>query len=87
MTINIPTMKNWMTTLGGILAGLPPLILTSFMSAGIPLSPKWTAIMSVIGGLGALLIGLAAKDATTHSTAAEVAKATEEAAPTPRNGG
>ena len=46
---------NWMTTLGGLLAGLPVL----FTQAGIVL-PE--AIMTFIPAVGILLIGLAAKD-------------------------
>ena len=68
-------MKNWLTTLGGLLAGLPILIINS----GFVLTGKWPQILSIIGGLGALLIGLAAKDAGTHSTMAQVQASTAEA--------
>jgi hypothetical protein len=74
MTINL-TAQNWMTTLGGFLAGIPAIIIGS----GLVLTPKWTQILSIVGGVGVLLIGLAAKDANTHSTQAQVTKATAEA--------
>lgn len=67
--------KNWMTTIGGLLAGIPTLI----VSSGFVLPPKWTKILNIVGGLGLLLIGLAAKDFTTHSTETQVIKSTVEA--------
>jgi len=80
MTVKIGLPTNWMTTLGGILAGLPPIVITSFMSAGAPLTARWTAILSIVGGVGTLLIGLAAKDANTHSTTEQVNAATANVA-------
>ena len=71
MTFNF-SMQNYLTTIGGLLAGLPILIVNS----GIVLTPKWQQVLAIIGGLGTLLIGLAAKDFTTHSTQQQVAVAT-----------
>ncbi len=71
MTINI-TAKNWMTALGGFLAGIPTIVISS----GMALSPKWTHILSIVGGVGVLIIGLAAKDSNTHSTQDQVARST-----------
>jgi len=48
-------MTNWMTSVGGILAGIPALL----HGAGILLPD---AIMTFIPAIGALLIGLGAKD-------------------------
>lgn len=80
MNIKIGVPTNWMTTLGGLLAGLPPIVITSFMSAGAPLGPRWTAVLSIVGGVGTLLIGLAAKDANTHSTQDQIQAATAKVA-------
>jgi hypothetical protein len=66
---------NWKTSLGGIMVAVPPLI----TAAGFILSPAWQHWLALATGLGALLIGLAAKDATTHSTVAQIEKSTSEA--------
>lgn len=66
--------NNWMTTLGGFLAGIPSIVLGS----GLPVSPLWSHILYIAGGVGVLLIGLAAKDFNTHSSAAQVAVSTEK---------
>jgi hypothetical protein len=71
VTINL-TASNWLTTIGGLLAGIPIIVINS----GLMLAPKWTQILSIIGGLGTLMIGLSAKDASTHSTMAEIQKST-----------
>lgn len=77
-------IKNWKTTLGGIMVSVPPLI----SAAGFVVSPTWNHWLALCSGLGALLVGLAAKDATTHSTVAQVEKATviqeKEDNPTPK---
>ena len=65
MTITL-TANNWETTVGGLLAGIPVIVINS----GLMLTPKWTQILSIIGAVGTLLIGLAAKDSGTHYTAA-----------------
>jgi hypothetical protein len=78
MTINIGS-ANWLPILGGLLAGIPGIVLGS----GLVLSPRWTQILSIVGGVGVLLIGLAAKASTTHSTQAQVVKATQDAVPKP----
>jgi len=67
MTINI-TAQNWMTSLGGLLAGIPIIVINS----GLALTPRQTQILSIIGGVGTLMIGLAAKDSNTHSTMQQV---------------
>lgn len=64
--------NNWMTTLGGFLAGIPSIVLGS----GLPVSPLWSHILYIAGGIGVLLIGLAAKDFNTHSTNTEVIQST-----------
>ena len=79
MTINLSS-PNWLTTLGGLLAGIPILVINS----GLALTVQWTHILSIVGGVGTLLIGLAAKDAGTHSTQAQVAQATAKAEAPPK---
>ena len=67
-------LRNWKTSVGGILLGVPPLI----AAAGFVLTPAeqhWSALCQGVGGF---LLGLAAKDATTHSTVAQVQTATIE---------
>jgi hypothetical protein len=76
MTITL-TAKNWQTTVGGLLAGLPIIVINS----GMVLPPKWSQILAIVGGVGTLLIGLAAKDSGTHSTMAEVQQSTVKAGP------
>jgi hypothetical protein len=74
------TAQNWQTTVGGLLAGIPSIIIAS----GLMLTMKETQILAIISGVGTLLIGLAAKDSGTHSTIAQVQQATikaNEAAP------
>jgi hypothetical protein len=71
-------MKSWKTTLGGILIGIPPLVQTAAMASGVSLG-KWGAFaMSLLLGLGGLIVGLSAKDGDVHSTATEVDQATKK---------
>jgi hypothetical protein len=74
MTINL-TATNWMTTFGGLLAGIPIIVINS----GLVLTPRQTQILAIIGGVGTLLIGLAAKDSNTHSTMQQVQASTVKA--------
>jgi len=73
------TAQNWQTTIGGLLAGIPVIVINS----GIMLTMRETQILAIIGGVGTLLIGLAAKDSGTHSTMAQVQESTVKAAPKP----
>lgn len=69
-------LTNWRTTLGGILLGVPPVILASAMQANFTVTAKWTFILLSISGIGGVFLGLSSKDADTHSTALEVEQAT-----------
>lgn len=60
--------KNWLTTAGGILAGMPSLLAGS----GIVLPPAYQKWVTLAGGLGILLLGAAAKQFNNHSTVAQV---------------
>jgi hypothetical protein len=66
------TAQNWQTTVGGLLAGIPVIVINS----GLMLTMKETQILAIVGGVGTLLIGLAAKDSGTHSTMAQVQAST-----------
>lgn len=68
---------NWKTTIGGVLAGIPPLIISSSAMYNVPLPPWVLMLLSVLSGIGALITGVAAKDSTTHSTTNEVQAATK----------
>lgn len=67
---NIP--KNWRTTLGGALIGIPQIII----GAGYQLTPGWLHFLGLCTGGGALLLGMSAKDSSTHSNVLEVEKST-----------
>lgn len=66
-------LRNWMTTLGGLMAGLPQLV----EAAGFVQTPSLTHWMNLISAIGMLLLGVSAKQFTNHSTAAEVQASTE----------
>lgn len=76
MTITL-TAQNWLTSLGGLLAGIPVIVINS----GLMLTQRETQILAIVGGIGTLLIGLAAKDSGTHSTAAQVQQSTIKSLP------
>ncbi len=63
-------MNNIKTTIGGILLAIGTAAL------GAPLPEKYRWIPGVVSSIGGAMLGLAAKDFDTHSTAQEVKKAT-----------
>ena len=67
--------KNWMTTVGGLLAGIPGAILAS----GLVLPPTYHQMLALMGALGVLLLGVAAKGQDEHSTSTQVAVSTQAA--------
>ena len=66
--MNPALFQNYLTTLFGILAGLPILVAGS----GLPMTPKWTHILLIVSGLGTVGLGVVAKAFNTHSTTAQV---------------
>ena len=68
-------MRNWKTTVSGIVSALAMFIVTN-----PNVFPPWPwlvpAAKFVLSG-GLLALGISGKDASTHSTAAEVAASTE----------
>jgi hypothetical protein len=67
-------LANWKTSAGGLLAAVPPVI----TAAGFTFTPTESHWLALCQGLGVLLLGMAAKDSTTHSTVAQVTEATVE---------
>lgn len=65
-------VKNWLTTLFGILAGLPTIVLGS----GITLNPQWTHYLTIAAGIGVIGLGVVSKAFNVHSTEAQVATST-----------
>ena len=65
--------NNWVTKMGALISGLGGLI--ALLPKSVEIDPAWGGFVSA---LGAVIIGLAAKDWNNHSTQAEVKKATDE---------
>jgi len=63
-------LKNWKTTLGGILAAVG----FAATQVAVPENYKW--IFALLGAVGVALMGMTAKDFDNHSTIKEVEKAT-----------
>jgi hypothetical protein len=74
-------LKNYLTTLFGILAGAPAIVLGVF-TPGTPmaLSAQYTHILMISGGIGMVGLGLVAKAFNVHSTEDQVAGASQAAA-------
>ncbi len=63
-------LQNWKTTIGGLMAAVGAAL------ALAPLPDDWKWVPQFMTALGGALVGLAAKDSTTHSTAEQIAKST-----------
>lgn len=59
-------MVNWITSLGGIIAGLGQIAQMA------PIPPQYSWIPGLVTAAGTALIGLGAKDFNVHSTSQEV---------------
>lgn len=70
--VSSTVVKNYLTTLFGILAGLPLLVAGS----GIVLSPTWSHHLLVASGVGTIGLGVVAKAFNVHSTSDQVENAT-----------
>jgi hypothetical protein len=74
--------QNVLTTVFGVIAGLPAIILGVFTpGSSLALSPAWTHIVMVTGGIGLVGLGVVSKAFNTHSTEAQVNAATIAAVP------
>ena len=71
-TLNATVMKSYLTTLFGILAGLPLII----GGSGIVLNEKWSHILVVTAGIGTIGLGIVSKAFNVNSTAQQVQIAT-----------
>jgi hypothetical protein len=67
---------NQLTTIFGILAGLPVLVATSLTSMNVTITPAWTHVLGFIGAAGLIGLGIVAKSFNTHSTVAQVEAST-----------
>jgi len=65
-------IENYKTTLGGLLSAFG----AALVLAPLPDDYKW--VPSVLSAFGLALLGITAKDSTTHSTTTQVAIATAE---------
>jgi hypothetical protein len=63
---------SYRTSIGGILAAVPPLIIAAALATNITLG-KWVMFALTLSiSLGGLMLGINAKDRQVHSTVAEV---------------
>jgi hypothetical protein len=74
--LNVSVVKNYLTSIGGALTGVPVLILANFPN----LPPKVQHLLATCVGIGAVMLGIVSKQWNNHSTQAEVRQATVEAA-------
>jgi len=73
-------LKNYLTTLFGILAGAPALVVTSLQSMNVTVTPYWTHILGFVGAAGLIGLGVVSKAFNVHSTEAQVQTSTIQAA-------
>jgi hypothetical protein len=79
--MNTALWKNGLTTFFGCLAGLPTIVLGVFTpGTAMALSPQYTHILMVTGGVGLVGLGVVSKAFNVHSTQAEVQASTIETA-------
>lgn len=64
--------KNWLTTLGGIIAALGGLF--GLLPKSVDVDPAWG---SFVAAVGAAIVGVGAKSFNVHSTHDEMTKSTE----------
>jgi hypothetical protein len=66
--------RNYRTAIGGFMAAVQPFM----AAAGFTFTPEQTKWLSLLTAVGVAILGAAAKDAANHSTATEVAEATNK---------
>lgn len=76
MTVKIGLPTNWMTTAAAILTLVSGSVLAAAMTSHFTLTTNEQFAVQLLFTLGAGLTGLAAKDANSHSTQAQVTEAT-----------
>jgi hypothetical protein len=72
--MKVSMLQNYLTTLFGVLAGLPTIVLGS----GVVLDPKWNHYLLIAAGIGTIGLGVVAKAFNVHSTAAQVTTSTTQ---------
>jgi hypothetical protein len=79
--MNSEIAKSYLTTIFGILAGLPTIVLGVFTpGSSLALPATWTHILMIVGGVGLVGLGVVSKAFNVHSTQAQVATSTQVAA-------
>jgi len=73
-TINAAMVKNYMTSIGGFLSGVPVLIMATFPN----LPPRVQHALQTCTGVGVILLGIVSKQWNNHSTQAQVTASTGE---------
>ena len=62
-------LQNYLTTLFGLLSGLPVIVLGVFVpGTSMALSPQHTHVLMISGGIGLVGLGLVSKAFNVHST-------------------
>jgi hypothetical protein len=65
-------IESWKTTVGGVLAAFGAALVL------VPLPENWKWVPQFLTALGGALVGIAAKDYSTHSTMKQIQTATAE---------
>lgn len=78
--LSAAVVKNYLTTVLGMMAGLPGIVLGVFYpgSSYGALSPVWTHHLMVTAGLGVVGLGIVSKAFNVHSTVEQVEHSTVE---------
>jgi|ERR1017187_4269402 hypothetical protein len=64
--------SSWRTTIGGAMVGIPPLVFAAAQAASLTFG-HWTLFaLTLVAGIGALILGGNAKDAQVHSSVDQV---------------
>ena|ERR1700690_2907030 len=66
-------IQNYLTTIFGILSGLPLLVTQALAGSGVVISPTITHWLLVLSAVGLIGLGLVSKAFNTHSTTAQAA--------------
>ena len=75
--MNKALLQNYLTTIFGLLAGLPTIV----SGSGLVLDPKWTHYLTIVSGIGIIGLGVVAKAFNVHSTQEQVNTATNAQKP------
>ena len=76
MKLSLAVFQNNLTTIFGVLAGLPVLVIASCQSAGVVLIASMTHILGITGAVGLIGLGIVSKAFNVHSTVDQVEAST-----------